>query len=299
MPLLGDLARFEASLISVLENRPQHCEVIVCHDGSYDDPFDLCDEVEFANADSDELVDLVQAGTRVASGRFVHVLGDSLEATLGWTDAALEKFEHADCGSVTPVIWNADSDRIMAAGWQDTAGRLGKAIGQGKKDAAKLRVKVAGAFLNGSFWRRELLGSLQDAISTSDVTEATAAYEYAARDAGWRCVIAPESNLVSASGEQVVDAPSIGRGATLRAVRGHFAQGGIVTAVQSSMKATLCNLAKPGMWMESLGQVFAPVKASSFAYRFNAESVLRRGEHEASIKFPTPSETTIPLRRAA
>ena len=52
VPVHGDAAAFESTLISVLENQPAASEVIVAHDGSYDDPFDLGEEVRFVSAGS-------------------------------------------------------------------------------------------------------------------------------------------------------------------------------------------------------------------------------------------------------
>ncbi len=74
VPISRDLAAFESTLISVLENRPRDCEVLVTHDGSYDDPFNLCDEVRFVIADSAALVDLVSAAT----------LGRELDLCMCW-----------------------------------------------------------------------------------------------------------------------------------------------------------------------------------------------------------------------
>ena len=90
VPIGRNLAGFESTLISVLENQPLGSEVIVPHDGSYDDPFDLCEEVRFAVATTAQEVDLIGAAAREARGRFVHVLGAGLRATCGWTDGAMD-----------------------------------------------------------------------------------------------------------------------------------------------------------------------------------------------------------------
>ena len=93
IPIGRDLPAFERTLISVLENQVEGSEVLVCHDGSYEDPFALGDEIRFVIADSDNPLDLISAGASQARGRFVHVLSDGLRATRGWTDDALEAFE--------------------------------------------------------------------------------------------------------------------------------------------------------------------------------------------------------------
>ena len=38
---MGDLKRFEDTLVSVLENQPEQSEVVVVLNGPYDDPYEL------------------------------------------------------------------------------------------------------------------------------------------------------------------------------------------------------------------------------------------------------------------
>ena len=68
IPIGRDLTAFERTLISVLENPVDGSEVLVCHDGSYDDPFALGDEIRFVIADSDNPLDLISAGASQARG---------------------------------------------------------------------------------------------------------------------------------------------------------------------------------------------------------------------------------------
>ena len=44
----------EETILSVLENRPRDCEIIVAHDGSYCDPYQLVDEVDHAGGLGDD-----------------------------------------------------------------------------------------------------------------------------------------------------------------------------------------------------------------------------------------------------
>ena len=47
VPLMGNLQRFEETLVSVLENRPERSEVVVVTNRPYDDPYALRGEVAF------------------------------------------------------------------------------------------------------------------------------------------------------------------------------------------------------------------------------------------------------------
>ena len=50
IPVLGHSTRLDDTLVSVLENRPANCEIIVVHTEPYDDPYDLAGEVRFLEA---------------------------------------------------------------------------------------------------------------------------------------------------------------------------------------------------------------------------------------------------------
>ena len=50
IPVLGNPTRLDDTLVSVLENRPANCEIIVVHTRPYDDPYELSGEVRFLKA---------------------------------------------------------------------------------------------------------------------------------------------------------------------------------------------------------------------------------------------------------
>lgn len=87
-------SRLEATLLSVLENRPSDCEVIVAHDGNYSDPYCLKDEVVFVEADQgSDSIQLINAGIMAACSPIVHTMIDGVIVREGWTEAAVEQLE--------------------------------------------------------------------------------------------------------------------------------------------------------------------------------------------------------------
>ena len=58
IPCLGGAADFDGTLVSVLQNRPADCEVLVLHTEPYDDPYGLRNEVRFMESRG-SLVDLL------------------------------------------------------------------------------------------------------------------------------------------------------------------------------------------------------------------------------------------------
>ncbi len=288
VPIGRDLAAFECTLISVLENRPSGCEVIVPHNGNYDDPFELCDEVRFVVAESNRVVDAVTAAASSAKGRFVHVLADGIQATGGWTDAALGKFERFDAGAVAPVIRDAGDGTILAAGWYDSRDRLCKNNCQGCREVGGQAFGQIGTHLQASFWRRDLLRSLCKAYKGKQSLATSYAWEFLLRQAGWRCELAGECNLLSDSSILPWDCKSFGRGQQLRAIRNHFCRGGWSSSMASACRAVLANTLRPRMLTESLGQAAAPLADVAFAKRIDP-TIVMPCDVDAILKIETPS----------
>jgi hypothetical protein len=298
VPLQSSTAAFEETLISVLENRPAGAEILVCHDGRYDDPFDLCDEVRFVTADSPDIMKLISAGASAANGRFVHVIASGVKATEGWCDAALEKFEHFDCGSVAPVVRSRQNSRILAAGWKDAVGRLCTPASSGSDTVEQPSRISIGAYLQTSFWRTDLLCSLADAMTAADVTEANVAYEHLSRDAGWRCVVAEECDLVCEDEDLLIGNTGFARGMKLRGLRNHFECLGWSTAIQSSVMAALVSVFTPKLLSEAIGQAFGAISAKRLQTRIKQSKVIRCDERLRADE-RKPRQQPLPLRRAA
>ena len=75
IPLCGTIDLLEGSLVGVLENRPDDCQVIVVLNDAYDDPYDLHDEVTFVEAPLGAgPVACLNLGIAAASAPIVHVL---------------------------------------------------------------------------------------------------------------------------------------------------------------------------------------------------------------------------------
>ncbi|MGI9473491.1 MAG: glycosyltransferase family 2 protein [Rubripirellula sp.] len=286
VPIGRDLAAFESTLISVLENQASDCEVLVCHDGQYDDPFELCDEVRFVVAESSNLISLVSAGASQARGRFVHIIADGVQATRGWTDEALEKFEHFDCGSISPVIRNADGE-IVSAGWIDGADRLCKNASQGRRDVDPKASKQIGAHLQASFWRRELLRSLSEAFTSRQSVESTYAYEHLSRQAGWRCVLADQSEVQISGGALPWDQTSTGRGKRTQAIRNEFSRsGGWAGSLTAAGWAMLASVLRPSGIAEAIGRGFAPLAAKQISRNLHRDQVALCDDREMIVSMP-------------
>jgi hypothetical protein len=162
IPCLGTAADFDDTLVSVLQNRPAHCEVLVVHSQPYDDPYGLGGEVRFLQVTGKPtLVQLVNAGLATACGDVVHVLGCRLVVPEGWADAALEHFA-AGVAAVAPLIVSTSEQQITAAGVNYGLSGSRKVVGRGLDlNSRRLsRLEVAGPTLEAGFYRRDVLQAL-------------------------------------------------------------------------------------------------------------------------------------------
>lgn len=127
IPVVRTLARLEDTLVSVLEHRPDDCDVIVVLDEVYSDPYSLAGEVTFLSAGpGTSLSRAINLGLELSQAPFVHVLPSGNCVHRGWAEAAMAHFRDSRIAAVVPVTLNAQApERILAAGMgYDRAGQL-------------------------------------------------------------------------------------------------------------------------------------------------------------------------------
>ncbi len=176
LPVLDRVAEMEPTLISLLENRPSDCEILLVLTVPYDDPYELGSEVRFLQAPprSDVLAALNLALAQVESP-FVHLLDVGLAVTPQWAERALAQFADPHIAAVAPVIRDvADHATILSGGWEyDRAGgpwQIGvtELAEQAERDVSVLPVagraaprSIIGPLYQAGFYRTmalELLG---------------------------------------------------------------------------------------------------------------------------------------------
>lgn len=303
VPYLGDAVAFEDSLVSVLENRPAGTEVCVAHDGSYQDPFDLGDEVRFIEAKSADLPSLIAAAAEVATGRVIHILGNGCRATEGWTVSPVEALADEPCGFVAPIIRDPADDRIVAAGWQDSVKRIYAPVASGEHELGRRQLgAVRGVYLAASFWRRAELRSAIRAAMLTDWSACEFAWSRLLTDAGWRCGVAPDS-VVLAGAEALGTVAGFRRGQLLRALSSEIDDASAVPAVTKAIGLTLLNPLNLVLWdqlSELLGQAISLVRVPAEVTRLRFDQVRSPGEVADTLKMPVwPVVTESSYRRVA
>ncbi|MFZ5828636.1 MAG: glycosyltransferase family 2 protein [Planctomycetota bacterium] len=197
IPVLGDCAPLEDTLVSVLANRPESCEVIVALRQPYADPYNIKDEVIFALASPRaSLAGVINAGIALARAPILHTLACGLEVTPGWTEEALAAFAEDAVGAVAPLVLEPEpSQRIAFAGFRYTAGGAWKAVGRSRRiDRGLCGSAHAAPDASAAFYRTaalEAVGGFDESLGA--MCGADAALKL--RQVGFRSALAAESKV--------------------------------------------------------------------------------------------------------
>jgi len=210
IPTLADTAALEETLVSVLENRPDDCEIIVALACEYADPWNICEEVRFVQAPAgSSLVGCINLGVSSSRGEVISVLASGWRATEGWTDRPLDHFDSDHVGAVIPLGVAADDrELVVSAGVRCGRGgrRIAVAAGQTARTGDFSNCTVSGATgpeLQAGFWRARLLELAGPGFSPACGDScADADMAVAVSHSGYSVVLEPESRVVTGAGER-------------------------------------------------------------------------------------------------
>lgn len=208
IPTPRDTAALEETLVSVLERRPDDCEVVVVLGCEYTDPWNIADEVHFVQAPRGaSLVSCVNVGAAASRGEVIHVLAAGWLATDGWTDVPLARFDaDATTAAVVPAgVAAGDRERIISAGVrctrggrrQDLAGRRRWLERESTRSGARPGTRI-GPVLEAGFWRTETFTAAGGPAVACGDDHADADFAVAIDCAGGRTVYEPSSRVVAA-----------------------------------------------------------------------------------------------------
>ena len=149
IPTTVDTTALEETLVSVLENRPDDCEIIVVLACDYADPWSIGEEVRFVKAPPRAgLASCINLGIAASEGQTIHVLAAGWRATPGWTDAPLAVLESGAAGAVVPLaVTDTNRSRPVPTGVR--YGRGGRRIEGSSAPMAPM--------LDVGFWRTDVI----------------------------------------------------------------------------------------------------------------------------------------------
>lgn len=169
-----DLTGLEETLVSILEHRPDDCDVVVALGTPYDDPWNIREEVTFVEAAKGAgLVGCVTAGLEAAQGDVIHILAAGWLATAGWTEAALRHFGRPDVAAVVPLTVAADGEQPVSAGIRRTrGGRSVTVVPRRKAGGLATGELPAAPLVEAGFWRAETIRGIGISTACGDALAA-------------------------------------------------------------------------------------------------------------------------------
>ena len=197
---VGSIESMEGTLVSVLENRPADCEIVVALDRPYSDPYALKGEVQFVPAaNHSNLVACINQGIGATRSPFVHLLSSGCTVSEGWTEPALARFGDRRIASVAPVVMDAvDPTRILAAGLGYRLGGRRVLIARGETclppGPSSTTVGPCGF---AAFYRRAALERVGGLSSKLGLAQADVDLALALAKVGLGAVVEPSSRVVA------------------------------------------------------------------------------------------------------
>ncbi|MFM9057968.1 MAG: hypothetical protein ACKOSQ_02385 [Planctomycetaceae bacterium] len=318
IPAPRDPALLEATLVSVLENRPADCEIVAAIGFAYDDPWRVAGEVRLVPAPPGSgLAACVNVGIAASTAAVVHVLAAGWLGTPGWTLRPLELLADDEVLAVVPAGVTAADGPITSAGLRVTRGgrrvNVASAPGAARADGGDAAgIRPAAPQLEAGFWRADSLAAVGpgfatccgDWLAAADVATALACLP-------GRVAFAPESRVVcgpTATRPRAFTAGlqaerlfwrSLARGGFMTALVAHAAE--IVRdAVATAPLGTLPMLAGRTVALMQGGGYLARLRAVRAAAHAAAGHTLRiDGPHaDAARRHRQPAEP-LPVRRSA
>jgi hypothetical protein len=318
IPCLGGAAEFDGTLVSVLQNRPADCEVLVVHTAAYDDPYQLGEEVQFLRASSRSLVELINSACQHATGEIVHLVGCGLEVTESWTEAALVHFGDPEVAAVTPLVLGADRQTVAMAGLRWSLGGARRVVTDQRllsQGTGRLRASILGPALAAAFYRRDVLAALDGFDRSAGDELADVDFALAIQSLGRLHVCEPASRLIQMSGESLAPRSGgfIGGRAAERLFWQHAAARGLISSLAFHPVAVLADIARrlpsPAAMTSLLGRTVAVLEAGSRRQREQrlaaaADRLAELAEQRTTVRLPIerqprPKATPQPERRRA
>ena len=271
IPLLGDQAQLDDTLVSVLENRPANCEILVVHAEPYDDPYGLAGEVRFlAAAPGATLAECLNLGLRASRAAVVHVLSCGVEVSPGWAEAAIRHFRDAEVAAVAAVVLSRrQPQRVASAGLGYRPEGIAWRLDQGAPPSGlgECWTNLCGPDVLAAFYCKSTLEAVGGfSLHATDMLMGIDA-ALALRRAGFRCVLEPAC-VARVDTAAVYQRPTLRRGCDAERLFWRWASAhGWVRSV-AGHAALLAGECAIGLWRPSLlaqlaGRLWGLVRAVS------------------------------------
>jgi len=248
IPVVGSTEGLENTLLSVLEHRPEDCEVIVATSAAYDDPYKLQGEIQILGARPRAgLVECANLAISSTTAPIIHLLAVGAQATDGWTDRVLRHFENPRVAAVVPFVHSTEDPKsLLAAGVSY--------LGNGRKQICRnvnACEQIVGPQLRAAFYRKSAIDAIGGIPSQVGDTLAEVDLGLILRKAGWQIELEPACKVLA---QQIDGGSPAGFRSALWSERlywRHFSHDGITGLVMHPLMQ-LADIVRTKPWWRAL-----------------------------------------------
>ena len=165
VPVVGQPTALDDTLASILRDIPDGSEVILVHDGSFEDSYNIGQEVTLVDAGTKRLSSQFAAAFEQSCGDVIALVRPGVELPEGWGQIVEDKFSDPSVASAVPIIaGQAKPDQIVAAGVKTNYHYRRMLVEQGSKLAQRVfsRLNPLGPTSWAGFYRRSTLAMIGD-----------------------------------------------------------------------------------------------------------------------------------------
>ncbi len=197
IPALGNTESLETTLVSVLERRPDDCEVLVVLNAPYADPYNLQGEVQFLQAGANaDLISCLNLGIAETKAPIVHLLASGCQVDDAWIEQALPHFDDPRVAAVTPAIYDANNhQQLLAAGVGYRRGgrkTICRTLPQADEESS---LHSVGPLLQAAFYRKAALNAIGGLPAGLGEQLADVDLALALRHARWQIELEPKCRV--------------------------------------------------------------------------------------------------------
>ena len=245
VPLLGPMDRFEDTLASILRHRPADTQIIVVHNGSYHDPYQLDCEVKFIRADEDSgLISQLNIGLCYAAGEFTVFVRPGVELDENW-EYGFHALQDDNVAAVVPILVSPKRPtRLVSAGVKINGFGTRRLVGSGRRTSQRSirSLQPIGPTLWLAAYRTAVIKAIAPLDESLDESFLDADIALSLLSLGLKSVLSAEFVGQIEDADWMIDEATIPHGKSAqRTVRRHGGgrSGGLFAAVANDLVASI------------------------------------------------------------
>ena len=165
IPVVGQPSALDETLASILRDLGEDSEVVLVHDGTFEDPYNIADELTVIDAQTKRLAGQISIAVEKSAGQIIAIVRPGVELPEKWNDVVAAAFEDPKVASAAPILVSqSNSQSIVTAGVQTNYHYRRLLTGAKKKLAQRVfgRLQPLGPSAWAAFYRRSTLTMIGD-----------------------------------------------------------------------------------------------------------------------------------------